>query len=197
MNDRIFSLNDKKKRGRLLTFLYEWLEALVVAFIVISLILTFLFRIVGVEGESMQDTLNDGDRLIISNLFHRPQQGDIIVISGDRRNRDNLDPGGAFQPLIKRIVATENQTVDIKGGYVYIDGNRMQEDYVTSDTHQVSERGLSFPVEIPPGYVFVLGDNRTGSHDSRSIDIGLVNQHYILGRVILRVFPLGEIGGVN
>ncbi len=154
-------------------------------YLICGIILVFLLclRVVVVSGSSMYDTLVDGDYLLLANnvLYREPQAGDIVVI-----NKFSYDPN---TPIIKRIIATEGQTVDIDfhSGTVYVDGKVLEEDYIYTRT-TVSE-GVEFPLTVKEGCVFVLGDNRGRSKDSRNPEIGLIDEREIVGRVLLLVFP--------
>lgn len=139
----------------------------------------------------MRNTLYDGDRVIISNFNYTPKQGDIVVVS---RNVSNSVDGEAVgqEPIIKRVIAVGGQTVDIDfvRGIVYVDGKALEEDYLGSPTYNKGD--VQFPLYIPEGYVFILGDNRGDSMDSRYSRIGnggIVDNRYILGRAIYRFFP--------
>ena len=149
----------------------------------ILLIFLLLFRVVVVSGSSMNNTLIDGDYLLlISNVFyHQPQQGDIVVAS-----KDSFDNG---KPIVKRVIATEGQVVDIDfdAGIVYVDGVALEEDYTYTLTTR--DAGVSFPLMVEEGHVFVLGDNRDRSSDSRSPDIGQVDKREILGKAIFLFMP--------
>ena len=155
------------------------------AYLIAGIVLVFLlcFRIVIVSGDSMYDTLVDGDYLLLlSNVFYQePQQGDIIVAS-----KADYENG---TPIIKRVIATEGQTVDInfRTGTVYVDGTALTEDYIYSST--TMDEGVTFPLVVEEGCVFVLGDNRDRSKDSRSPQIGLIDTRQIVGKAIMLVFP--------
>ncbi len=163
----------------LITYLHDWVYLLAG----IILVFLLLFRIVVVSGSSMYNTLCDGDRvLILSNVFYRnPQYGDIIVAS-----KNSFNDG---EPIIKRIIATEGQTVDIdfETGTVSVDGNILDEPYIYSPT--TDSEGMEFPLTVAQGCVFVMGDNRGRSNDSRNPDIGLIDTREILGRAIFLVYP--------
>ena len=163
----------------LLTYLHDLVYMLAVL-IVISLLLV---REVVVSGTSMYNTLLEGDYLfVLSNtLYREPKQGDIVVIS-----KQSFDNGA---PIVKRVIATEGQTVDIDFnlGIVYVDGEALEEDYAYTATTR--QDGMSFPLTVEEGCVFVLGDNRAVSHDSRSTDIGLVDEQEILGKVFFLFLP--------
>ena len=160
------------------------------AYLVAGIVLVFLlcFRIVIVSGDSMYDTLVDGDYLLLlSNVFyHEPQAGDIIVAS-----KADYDSG---TPIIKRVIATEGQTVDIdfRTGTVFVDGQALSEDYVHSPT--TNQEGVTFPLVVDEGCVFVLGDNRGRSKDSRNPEIGLIDTRQIVGKAIVLLFPGSDHG---
>ncbi len=147
------------------------------------LVLLLVFRVVVVSGTSMNMTLLDGDYLLLlSNTFYRtPEQGDIVVVS-----KENFDNGAAF---VKRVIATEGQTVDIDfgAGIVYVDGVALEEPYINNLT--TNSGGVQFPLVVEKGCVFVLGDNRGISKDSRYPDIGLIDTREILGKAIFLVIP--------
>jgi len=150
---------------------------------VMILVLLLVFRVVVVSGSSMYETLKHGDYLLLlSNMFYRePEQGDIVVIS-----KESFDNGA---PIVKRIIATEGQTVDIDfySGIVYVDGVALEEPYTYTPT--TTNGGVQFPLKVYEGFVFVLGDNRNGSRDSRYPEIGLIDKREILGKAIYLVLP--------
>lgn len=154
----------------------------------VMLVLLLCFRIVVVCGPSMNNTLIDGDYLLLlGNLFYQePKQNDIIVAS-----KETFRNG---EPIIKRVIATEGQTVDIDfhAGIVYVDGVALQETYVITPTN-LSE-GMVFPLKVEPGCIFVMGDNRNNSRDSRDPEIGLIDKREIMGKVLFLFIP-GTNGG--
>ena len=149
----------------------------------VMIIFLFLFRIVIVSGSSMYSTLWNGDWLLVTNsIFYKdPQIGDVIVAS-----KDSFNDG---EPIIKRIIATEGQTVDIdfNSGVVYVDGIALEEDYTYTPTNV--QEGIHFPITIADGCIFAMGDNRNGSKDSRHPDIGMIDTREILGKAVFLVFP--------
>ena len=156
----------------------------IVYFIAFAIVILLLcFRVVVVSGDSMKNTLVDGDMLLLlGNTFYQdPQPGDIIVAS-----KESFRDG---EPIIKRVIAVEGQTVDINfaNGVVTVDGEIMIEPYIRSIT--TNHEGLSFPQTVPEGCVFVLGDNRIRSKDSRSPEIGMIDKREILGKGLLIAFP--------
>ncbi len=171
---------------------YEWMDSLVVAIVAVVLLFTFVFRVVGVDGTSMLQTLQDSDRVVISHWFYTPSYGDIVVISRNYQNDESLEMTKQTEPIIKRVIATEGQEVDIdfEAGTVKVDGQLLVEDYVNTPTNVSYD--ISFPVTVPPGCVFVMGDNRNGSLDSRSSSIGMIDTRYILGRAYVRIWRIPE-----
>ena len=167
-------------------FIFDWLEVLVHAIIVVVICFSFFFRIATIDGESMENTLLNGEKIIISNMFYEPKVGDIVVIS---RNKENsvYTMDGTNTPIIKRIIAVEGQMVDIdfEKGIVYVDGIALDEPYTKTPTNV--NHGVEFPVIVDEGGVFVLGDNRNDSYDTR----------YILGKALFRILPLDKIGGLK
>ena len=165
----------------------DWVQCIVTALLTCILLFVFVFRTVGVIGPSMQQTLIQGDRLIISKLFYTPKKGDIVVLRKDSYGDE---------AIIKRIIALEGDEVDIDfdEGIVYINGEAQEEDYVNTPTN----RQLDFygPITVPEGCVFVLGDNRNSSNDSRDDRIGCVDTRYILGKALWRIMPLSKFGSL-
>ena len=166
----------------------EYLHDLIYILTAVVLLCLLCFRVVVVTGSSMYNTLIDGDYLLlISSTFYRqPQQGDIIVAS-----KASFDGG---KPIVKRVIATEGQFVDIdfETGTVYVDGVALDEAYTYTKT--TLDEGVSFPLRVETGHVFVMGDNRNSSKDSRSPEIGQVDHREILGKAIFLFMP-GTDGG--
>ena len=165
--------------------IYDWMQCIVVAIIVCVLLFSFFVRLVDVVGESMLPTLENGDKIIVSNLFYEPKQGDIIVFRKDEY-RD--------QPLVKRVIAVEGQTVDIDfdRGIVYVDGEPLDEPYIAEATTE--EQDFIGPIKVDEGCVFVMGDNRNHSTDSRTETIGCVDKRCIMGKVYFTLFPSRTLG---
>ena len=162
---------------------YELVQTLVCAVLPLVLLLTFVVRVVRVDGVSMRETLQDQDLLVVLDNWlcggFRP--GDIVVL----RERDFN--GGT--PIVKRVIATEGQTVDIDfaAGAVYVDGAELEEPYIREPTW--TDEGSKFPLTVPEGCVFVMGDNRNDSDDSRNPALGAVDTRSVLGRVLLLAVP--------
>ena len=167
---------------------YDWVQCIVAALLICILVFVFLIRLIGVEGISMQPTLQDGDRVFISNLFYTPEYGDIVVLQTS---------GFSKEPIIKRVIATEGQVVEIdfSEGVVSVDGRALDEPYVNEPTY--SQLDFIGPMKVPEGHVFVMGDNRNHSNDSRDSRIGVIDEREILGRVLFRAFPLQAFGKVD
>lgn len=180
-------------------------EMLIITFFMAVLIFTYIFHIATVKGDSMQNTLISGDKLITTAYYGSLEQGDIVIIyAGDAVTLDeNGNPEikkGLRKSLVKRVIAVGGQTIDIdfERGAVYVDGVMLDENYITGLTH-MDEGAFTgqYPVEVPEGYVFVMGDNRQVSKDSRSSEIGFVAVGNITGKVLLRFSPRERFGFVE
>ena len=162
--------------------LYEWTQALVGSVLTVVLVFTFLIRLIGVDGHSMVPTLQNGDRLLVrsSLLDSDYEYGDIVVL----REESFLE-----EPIVKRVIATEGQTVDIdfEAGVVYVDGEALDEPYINEPTYM--EEGTEFPLTVPEGCIFVMGDNRNHSSDSRDSRLGTVDTRCVLGKAVFLAFP--------
>ena len=161
---------------------YEWARSLVAAVLIITLVFTFAVRMMGVSGPSMIPTLQDGDRLIVINaaLCGTYRVGDIVIA-----RKESFDE----KPIVKRVIATGGQTVDIDFdlGRVYVDGVLLEEDYINDLTYL--EEGTEFPLTVPEGSVFLMGDNRNHSSDSRDERLGPVDERLIIGKAVFLLFP--------
>ena len=180
MLDKKENANEEEKvSGR---ELYEWVQALVCSVLTVVVLFTFVARLIGVDGHSMVPTLQDRDRLVVLNsmLYHDYRPGDIVVL----RKSSFLD-----EPIVKRVIATEGQQVDIdfSTGSVYVDGVLLKEDYINELTF--TDYGTEFPLTVPEGSIFVMGDNRNHSNDSRDARLGTVDTRYVIGRAVFLAFP--------
>ena len=165
--------------------IYDWIQCIVYALIACVIVFVFFVRLVDVVGSSMHPTLEEGDKMVVTNLFYKPKQGDIIVFQKD----DYAD-----YALVKRVIATEMQTVEIDFDkhIVYVDGKALDEPYIAEPTaNKIDFTGVQI---VPPGCVFVMGDNRNDSTDSRDERIGMVDTRNIIGKVMFISFPFDHIG---
>ena len=179
-----------EKRKQVGRGLYDWVQTLVCTVSAVVLVFAFAVRLVSVSGPSMRETLQNGDKLLVvnSHLCGEYRQGDIIVFQ-----RPDFKDG---EQIVKRVIATAGQTVDIDfdAGVVFVDGEALQESYTREPTWL--DEGLEFPVTVPEGCVFVMGDNRNDSTDSRSAELGPVDTRHIIGRAVLIAIP-GETAGLK
>lgn len=161
---------------------FDWLGSLFMALVVVLLVMTFGFRIIDVDGKSMEPTLIDSDKVLITDLFYTPHNGDIVIISHGEEYP---------KPLVKRVIATAGQELklDYDNNAVYVDGQKLDEPYIQGTTVRgdVAEEELNGVV--PEGKVFVMGDNRSISLDSRYKQIGFIDESYIIGKAQLDVIP--------
>lgn len=208
--DEIFSqifYDEKKQRARkekdkkkwqkqaadgstILRSFFDWMEIIVLSSALALLIFTFVMRLAVVDGNSMNNTLHNKELLVISDFMYTPKNNDIIVFNA---------PSYSDEPIVKRIIATEGQTVDIdfENWIVTVDGEPLEEDYVKKVAGYMHASDIQFPLTVPEGYLFVMGDNRNDSLDSRDSRIGLVDERFILGEVKIRLSPLNKFGKVD
>lgn len=207
---------EKKSVGR---EIWEWVYTIAIAIAIALLIKGFVFDIVKVDGSSMFPTLENNDRLIVTKLGYKPKQGDIIILDSTYKNREeyfdklaaseNKEELSSFEKFfaqgkvpaslkkkyyVKRIIAMPGQTVDLVDGKVYIDGNRLEEEYFNGITSPINGSEIEYPFTVDEGHVFVMGDNRNHSTDSRSSTLGQVPFEAILGKSQLRIWPISNIG---
>jgi signal peptidase I len=163
--------------------LYDWIEAVIVSLICVVLVFIFVFRIVGVDGPSMIPTLKDKERLILTTFFYTPKRGDIVVI-------DTY----THEPLVKRVIAVSGDSIAIlpDTGEVALNGVVLEENYTKGMT-VVRDFGTKTRI-VPEGYLVVMGDNREISKDSRSEEVGYINQKDVVGKAIFRFSPFNRIG---
>lgn len=185
-----------KEKFNMTRELFDWAQALVTSIILVGVVFAFFARIIGVSGPSMQPTLYENQKLLISSLFYTPKKGDVVIFT-KKNIHLALQNAPKDEPLVKRVIATAGQTVnvDIEERAVYVDNVRLEEDYIKELTYTKDD--VTFPVTVPEGCVFVMGDNRNDSIDSRSSKVGMVDTRYILGKVLLRVWPLDLAGPVR
>ena len=166
---------------------FEWYEALISAALVLVLVFSLFFRIIQVDGESMVPTLQNGDKLIVWGAGYEPQRGDVVIV----------DSSAYGKPLVKRVIAKGGDVVNIdyQAGTVSVNGEVLQEAYIAEPTYLGYD--VTFPYTVPEGTVFVMGDNRNASLDSRSSYVGCIDERDILGKVLLCFLPFSDFGVVK
>lgn len=171
----------------------EWTETIVMAIVLVAVVFTFIARIITVDGRSMEPNYHDGDRVLVSGFAGEIGQGDIVIVVHALKD-----------PIIKRVVATEGQTVDFDAqlGEVTVDGVPLAGETFgiqngITVVPDVPGQVLEFPQTVPENCVFVMGDNRTNSTDSRFTDVGMVDHRNILGKVIFNIYPFSKLGTVK
>ncbi len=197
MNENIQTTTENIKETRSVWYeIYEWIDCAIIAVMAILVMFTFLFKQVQVDGTSMYDTLDNEERVIVSDVFYKPQYGDIVVVSSEVYG--NI-------PLIKRVIATEGQWVNIENGVVYVGnsietmvpkGNEFSSNPITESIVSVVYGYHKYPIQVPEGTVFLLGDNRSISLDSRTKTVGFVDTDQIIGKALYRVYPFDKIGSI-
>lgn len=181
----------KKAEGRFSSELFSWGESLMVVLIFFVVVFTFFVRLIGVDGTSMYPTLQDHSIMLVSNLGYTPEKGDIVILRKEGFWHD--------QPIVKRVIATGGDTVDIDPvtGDVLVNGEVLDEPYILEKINTLERMGdLTYPQTVPEGCIYVLGDNRNGSTDSRWSSLGMVDERYVLGHVLSVVFPFSDFGAV-
>ena len=185
-NEEKLELTPAEKLGK---ELYDWMQCLITAMVVCVVVFIFLVRVIDVRGTSMNPTLNNGDKMLVSSLFYTPKAGDVVVFK-----KNEYDPNRA---LVKRVIATEGQeiNIDFDLGIVYVDGEPIKEDYIMELTHNKID--FIGPKTVPDGCVFVMGDNRNESTDSRKTEIGMVDARLILGKAYMVIYPLQAMRAIE
>nr|WP_297284041.1 signal peptidase I [uncultured Agathobaculum sp.] len=181
----------KKAEGRFPSELFSWGESLMAVLIFFVVVFTFFVRLIGVDGTSMYPTLQDRSIMLVSNLGYTPEKGDIVVLRKEGFYSD--------QPIVKRVIATGGDTIDIDPvtGDVIVNGEVLDEPYILEKINTLERMGdLTYPQTVPEGCIYVLGDNRNGSTDSRWSSLGMVDERYVLGHVLSVVFPFSNFGSV-
>jgi signal peptidase I len=209
-NGNTTASDDTTKGSKMFNELCDMIESVLFSIFTVILIFTFVFKVASVVGTSMEPTLVEDDKLIVSSTFYNnPKQKDIIIIDAEDAHllADTDDDGevddvvtndGLHKTIVKRVIAVAGQTVDIDftTGNVYIDGEVINEPYINNLTLQDHD-AFEYPITVPDGYVFVMGDNREVSKDSRSNEIGLIDVNDIIGKVVLRISPFEKFGTVD
>ena len=168
---------------------YDWIQSLISALLICVLVFVFVLRIMDVHGTSMFPTLNNGDKVLVSDLFYEPARGDIVVFK-----KDSYDDNKA---LVKRVVAVAGDVVniDFEKGVVYVNGEALEEDYI--DVLTTTKIDFIGPQTVPDNCLFVMGDNRNAATDSRDKRIGMVDKRLVIGKVLLVVYPFESFGSVE
>jgi signal peptidase I len=172
--------------------LFEWVELFAYSVSIVIILFTFICRIAVVSGPSMEKTLFDREVLLVSDLFYEPKQGDVIVF----QSNTILDN----EAIVKRVIATEGQTVDIdfENWIVYVDGEAIEEPYINFEAGRyMNGSDYSYPLTVEEGKIFVMGDNRNHSTDSRDNRIGQVDTRFVLGKVLVRILPFDTFGIID
>lgn len=165
----------------------DWTVSIVVAVILALVIRTYIFTLVKVDGPSMNPTLTHGDTLYTNRFFYTPKNGDIIIFR---------PPNSPQTPYVKRVIAVGGQTVDIDSftGDVYVDGQMLKEDYIKEPLRSAGT--MTYPCTVPEGHIFVLGDNRNNSRDSRDKSVGFIPVENVIGKASFRLLPIKSIGSL-
>ena len=199
-------MTDKRKKSSFLKELLSFIETLLITFFIFMLVFTYVINVTTVRGSSMEETLLPGDKLIVSMLNRHPETGDIVIIEANDAvtMSDDGTPvynKGIGKTIVKRVIAVGGQSLDIdfERGAVYIDGSMLDEEYVTKGLTHLDSGAFTgkYPITVPDGYVFVMGDNRNVSKDSRSSEVGLIPLSSITGKAVLRIYPFDSFGAVD
>ena len=185
----------------------DMFEAVLISVFFVIMLFAYVLRPVTVEGQSMESTLQNQDKLFMTDLLYTPKRGDIVIVDNDVSHiydeNGNLVKGLGLSTattekrLIKRIIAVGGETLDIDftTGIVTIDGEVLEESYINNLT--VNDEGaFTYPLTIPEGYYFVMGDNRQHSSDSRHPMVGLVSEEQIMGKAVFRFAPISNFGSI-
>ena len=184
----LMALTEETKQNTWKSDLYFWLQALVMVLVALILIFTFVGRIIGVVGSSMYPTLHDGD-LLLQSIGYTPKQGDVVVLTKEFDAADG--------PIVKRVIATGGQhvVIDYDAGTVTVDGEVLDEPYINEFMVDPGMDSIH-DVVVPEGSIFVMGDNRNHSSDSRNVTLGTVDERYVLGRALWVLLPFQNFGAI-
>lgn len=185
---------ENKNKKSMAAEIFDWIQAIVIAVVIAMFLRTYIFTMVDVSGSSMVPTLHDNDKLFVWRLGYEPKVGDIIIF------RPAISEN---TPYVKRVIATEGQSVDIKYNQltdyaeVYVDGKKLDEPYINEMIKPTHIGDGNYPCIVPEDCIFVMGDNRNNSSDSRLSSVGMVHKDSIIGKAQVRIWPLDQIGGLN
>ena len=193
----VITIEEEPKKKSVGKEILDWIVSIVVAVVAVLIINQFLFVQVMVDGQSMFPTLHDGDRLFAYRFMYEPKQQDIVVVEPFLKEgtvKGKLMFGRTL--YIKRVIATEGQTVDIKDDKVYVDGELFDEPYIAESVRTIAGT-LALPLTVPEDSVFVMGDNREHSRDSRDATVGILRNDQVVGKATFRLFPFNSFGIVK
>lgn len=191
---------DSKSGKSILNDILEIFESVVISVFIVLILFTYIARPVTVDGRSMEPTLHNQDKLIMRTLFYTPKVGDIVIINNQNSHTYNIsedeviEGDGLKKRIIKRVIALGGQEIDIdfETGVVTVDGKQLEEEYIY-DLTKTNARAFEYPVKVPEGYIFVMGDNRNNSTDSRDGHVGFVKEEDVLGEAVMRFYPFDQI----
>lgn len=199
---------------------WEWFYTIVISLAIVLVLKSFIFDIVKVDGPSMNPTLTHNDRLIITKLNYKPAAGDIIILDANYDNRQQyyelyervndkelnaiskmflyfkLPDDAKRKYYVKRIIGMPGDEIEIKDGAAYVNGKKLEENY-TNNATKITDLSVTYPATVEEGHVFVMGDNRGNSTDSRSSSLGQVDFNAISGKAQIRIWPFSSIGIMN
>lgn len=185
MAKRVKDSEPAQVSGRLDAFYY--LQSIVIALIALILLFTFVARIIVVDGQSMENTLHNGDLMIVRSIDYTPKQGDVVVLTQE---------SFMSSAIVKRVIATAGQTlsIDYDAQTVTVDGTVLKEDYIKEYMLPV---GDVTDLTVPDGCIFVMGDNRNNSSDSRFNYVGVIDERSVIGQAVAIIYPFGDMGGIG
>lgn len=203
--------NEKKNEEKqsVIAEIFDYYELCIFSICAVIVIFSFFIRLCRVDGQSMEDTLHNNEMLVVSDIFYTPKRGDVIVFHQTGGQNQDIYSFSLNEPIVKRVIATAGEWIDIKLAdgrlEVTIYDSSMEKKYTLSEDYAKYSGSPSwnptgyheYPMQIPKGYVFVMGDNRWHSTDSRSTLIGLVDTRRILGRAVLRLTPFSKFGSID